>query len=183
MSNFRVLLRVFVFRILISFCFVFAYPFIIGADRYRVESSSAKLSYFVLLRSIIAILDSSKFDSYQSEASGLITPNSESQKISLLALFQELHLRDKRFIVPERLASSSFDSKFLSINHSVMVIYQQVELIFAFCEIFDGFGDISAIKWLLKFEHEMAGHKVNGQVLFDVYLLSLNMLFMKRAAQ
>ena len=51
---------------------------------------------------------------------------------------------------------------------------------FGFCGTFSGKGQ-SAHRWLMSFEHEMAGYKQNNTIPADLYLNSLNMLLIDDA--
>ena len=55
---------------------------------------------------------------------------------------------------------------------------------FAYCGLFSGQENISAGRWLLKFEHEMSRYRAaDGDISPDGYLGSLNMLFTEDAAE
>ncbi|MCJ1423137.1 hypothetical protein MMC29_001018 [Sticta canariensis] len=62
--------------------------------------------------------------------------------------------------------------------------YQMRGPAFAFCGPFSGQGNISASRWLLKYEHEMSGYRVaDGIIPPEVYLGSLDMLLTDEAAE
>ena len=66
-------------------------------------------------------------------------------------------------------------------NTSAMA-YQRTGPDFVFCGTFSGKGDISASKWLKKFEYEMAGYKNNNVIPADRYLSAIELLLVEEAS-
>ena len=67
----------------------------------------------------------------------------------------------------------------------LIMTYQQTGPSFAFCGTFSGQGNISAARWLKKFDHEMAGYKTGSPPTIppNTYLDSLSMLLTDEAAE
>ncbi|MCJ1464755.1 hypothetical protein MMC07_003368 [Pseudocyphellaria aurata] len=55
--------------------------------------------------------------------------------------------------------------------------------LFTFCGCFDGKGNISAARWLLKLEHELAQYQTNGIIPPDRFIDSINLLLTNDAAE
>ncbi len=132
----------------------------------------------------------------------IITLNS-SIVISIEFLFEKLFIKDSIFfkLSKESAFSSeiffsfisiisslihSFLSSFLSSSRyssslfyfkSIMIVYQMIDFIFVFCEIFSNTENISAFRWLMKYKHEMLNYKQQDNRIFsNKYFSSLNML-------
>ncbi len=80
-------------------------------------------------------------------------------------------------------SSSSQASTSLSItlNTSVLqtlikMLYQQINSIFSFCDIFSNINHVFAARWLKRLKHKLSKYKINEVINFIIYLNSLNML-------
>ena len=57
-----------------------------------------------------------------------------------------------------------------------------IEFIFSFCDIFNDVDNISTIRWLKKFKHEMFDYKQANKIISSTtYLNTINMLFTNEA--
>lgn len=140
----------FKFSSITRICIFYFYFKMFTESNLYLPSRSSRLSNFLYLtlRSILAALNSSKFDSYQFETSKFITPSFRSQGVSLKSLFQELHIQDEWFTTLESFISSSFSSDTQSLRQTdpsiTMATYHYTGPTFAFCGTFDGSGHIFA---------------------------------------
>ncbi len=56
--------------------------------------------------------------------------------------------------------------------------YQQIDLIFSFCDIFSDINHVFVTCWLKWSKHKLSEYKINEVINFIIYLNSLNMLLM-----
>ncbi len=56
------------------------------------------------------------------------------------------------------------------------MLYQQIDLIFSFCDIFSDIDHVFAARWLKWLEHELSEYKIDEVINLVIYLNSLNML-------
>jgi hypothetical protein len=85
--------------------------------------------------------------------------------------------------LPWHLSSSRYSSQSFCLE-SIMIVYQMIGSIFAFCEIFSDIENISASRWLMKYEHEMSDYKQqDDRISSNKYLSSLNMLLIDEATE
>ncbi len=60
----------------------------------------------------------------------------------------------------------------------IKMSYQQINLIFSFCNIFSDIDHVFAAHWLKQLEHKLSEYKINEVINLIIYLNSLNILLM-----